>query len=149
MRRWKAFISSKRTSLLKGGTVKKEKILITCALPYANGPLHLGFILEAVQGDIFARFNRLQGKDVLFCCADDTHGTPIEVNAEKQGISPEALIAKIYDQHVLDLKDFEISFDSFYTTNSPENKRLSELFFNTLDKKGHIYQKEIELTFCS
>ena len=126
-----------------------NQLLITCALPYANGPLHLGFILEAVQGDIYARFNRLQGKDVLFCCADDTHGTPIEVNAEKQGISPEALIAKIYDQHVLDLKDFEISFYSFYTTNSPENKELSELFFKKLNKKGHIYQKEIELTYCN
>src|SRR3989344_7791709 len=113
MRRWKAFISSKRTSLLKGGTVKNEQILLTCALPYANGPLHLGFILEAVQGDIFARFNRLKGNDILFCCADDTHGTPIEVNAEKQGKTPEKLIAEIFDLHVKDLNGFNISFDSF------------------------------------
>lgn len=148
----KKALSASLDKKTKGATsqkAKSPKLLITCALPYANGPLHLGFILEAVQGDIYARFNRLIGTDVLFCCADDTHGTPIEVNAEKQGISPEALIAKVYDEHAKDLKDFEISFDSFYTTNSKENQELSELFFNRLNKKGHIYQKEIELTFCN
>src|SRR3989338_7194898 len=117
------------------------KTLVTAALPYANGSLHLCHMVEYVQADVFVRFLRLAGEDVVFVCADDSHGTPIEVNASKQGIAPEQLIEKYYEEHRQDFSDFLISFDEFYTTNSPENQRYSEFFFNTLKEKGHIYQR--------
>lgn len=127
---------------------KFRRTLITAALPYANGPIHLGHLVEYIQTDIFVRFLRLKGQEVIFICADDAHGTPIEVNAAKQKISPEQLIEKYFKEHTLDFSDFLISFDNYYTTNSPENKHYSDLFFSTLMKKGFIYQKEVELTYC-
>jgi len=129
-------------------TLKKHKILITAALPYSNGPIHLGHLVEYIQTDIFVRFLRLIGEDVLFVCADDTHGAPIEIKASELGIKPEELIAKVYEEHVRDFSDFLVSFDNYYTTNSPENKRYSDLIFERLKKKGYIYKKEIEVTYC-
>ncbi|MBI2558738.1 methionine--tRNA ligase [Candidatus Woesearchaeota archaeon] len=126
----------------------KHKILVTSALPYANGPIHLGHLVEYIQTDIFVRFLRLIGEDVTYVCADDAHGAPIEIKATELGIKPEQLIAEVYNEHVQDFREFLISFDNYYTTNSPENKRYSDLFFERLSKKGFIYTKEIEVTYC-
>ncbi|MGA1843149.1 MAG: methionine--tRNA ligase [bacterium] len=125
-----------------------EKILVTSALPYANGPIHLGHMVEYIQTDIYCRYLRLVGKDCIYCCADDTHGAPIEINARKLGVSPEDLIARYYDEHLNDFRAFHISFDSYYTTNSPENKAFSDLIFGRLKERGDIYTKVVELTYC-
>lgn len=128
--------------------LKGKRILVTSALPYANGPLHCGHLVEYIQTDIFVRFLRLIEEDVLFVCADDTHGAPIEIKAAELGITPEKLIADVYKEHVIDFKDFLISFDNYYTTNSPENKHYSDLIFERLNKNGFIYTKDIEVTYC-
>ncbi|MBN2372616.1 methionine--tRNA ligase [bacterium] len=125
-----------------------EKILVTSALPYANGPIHLGHMVEYILTDIYCRFLRLTARDCIFCCADDTHGAPIEINARKLDISPEELIARYYSEHREDFERFHISFDSYYTTNSPENKAFSDLIFTRLKERGDIYKQVIELTFC-
>ena len=127
---------------------KSKRILVTSALPYSNGSLHCGHMLEYIQTDIFVRFLRLIGEDVLFVCADDTHGAPIEIKAAELGITPEKLIADVYKEHLQDFKDFLISFDNYYTTNSPENKYYSDLIFEKLKKNGLIYTKDIEVTYC-
>ena len=124
------------------------KILVTSALPYANGPIHVGHLVEYIQTDIFVRFLKSIGKDAIYCCADDTHGTPIEVNAKKQGIEPEKFIEKIGKEHIRDFKNFLIKFDSYYSTNSKENKEFADHFFNILNKKGYIYKKKIKITYC-
>jgi len=126
----------------------KNRILVTSALPYANGPIHIGHLVEYIQTDIYVRFLKLIGRDAIYCCADDTHGTSIELNASKQGITPEELIARSFEEHIEDFENFQIQFDSYYTTNSPENKQYSDRFFHAAKEKGLIYTKEIELTFC-
>jgi methionyl-tRNA synthetase len=125
-----------------------KRILITSALPYANGSIHIGHLVEYIQTDIFVRFLKLTGKNVIYCCADDTHGTAIEINAGKQGITPEKFIEDCYTEHTKDFKAFHIEFDSFYSTHSPENKKYVELIYNRLNEKGFIYKKDIELTYC-
>lgn len=124
-----------------------KKMLITTALPYANGPLHIGHLVEYTQADIWARFQRMRGNDCLFVCADDAHGTPIMISAEKQGISPEELIDKVHQEHAADFKDFHIKFDNYYTTHSPENRELSALIYQRLHDKGDIEVCEIEQAF--
>ena len=126
----------------------KERIIITSALPYANGPIHIGHLVEYIQTDIFVRFLRLIGKDAVYCCADDTHGTPIELKANELKIKPEELISKVHKEHIRDFKAFNINFDSYYSTNSKENKHFSDLIFKKLKEKGHIYTKDIEVTYC-
>ncbi|MBI1935877.1 methionine--tRNA ligase [Candidatus Woesearchaeota archaeon] len=126
----------------------KSKILVTSALPYSNGPIHLGHLVEYTQTDIFVRFLRLIGEDVIYVCADDTHGAPIEIKADELGIKPEQLIAQVYDEHVRDFKDFLISFDNYYTTHSPENQHYSDLIFLKLKNNGFVYTKDIEVTYC-
>ena len=128
--------------------MEKRKTVITSALPYANGPIHLGHLVEYIQTDIFVRAMKLNGEDVIYCCANDTHGTPIEVNAQKEGIPPEKLIHRYFIEHRQDFEDFHIHFDNFYTTNSPENKEFSDYIFLKLKENGDIYTKEIELTYC-
>jgi methionyl-tRNA synthetase len=127
---------------------KDRPVIITSALPYANGPLHMGHMVEYVQTDIYSRFLKLTGVDAIYCCADDTHGTPIEVNAAKQGKTPEEFIKEWYIKHTADMLAFEIKHDSYYTTNSKENKHFTEMIFKRLKDKGLIYTKEIELTYC-
>ncbi len=129
-------------------TMPTEKIFITSALPYANGPLHIGHMVEHIQTDIYARFLKLTGKNVVYCCAEDTHGTPIEVNAKKQGKTPEQFIKAWYKSHLADLKAYGVEYDSFYTTHSKESKYFTELIFKRLKAKNLIYSKEIELTYC-
>ena len=128
--------------------MSKEIFIVTAALPYANGPLHLGHMLEYIQADIFVRFLRLKNKQVIFCCADDTHGTPIEINAMKANMKPSEFIKIWYKKHVSDIKKFMISFDSYYTTHSKENKKFSDMFFLTLREKGYIYTKPIKHLYC-
>ena len=127
---------------------KDKRIIVTAALPYANGPIHVGHLVEYIQTDIYVRFLKLTGKDAIYCCADDTHGAPIEIKASELKIKPEQLIAKYYKEHLEDFSKFLIKFDSYYTTNSEENKKFSDLIFNTLKEKGFVYQKEIEVSFC-
>ncbi|MFC1704870.1 methionine--tRNA ligase [Nanoarchaeota archaeon] len=124
------------------------KIVVTSALPYANGPIHIGHLVEYIQTDIFVRFLKLLGEDVIYCCADDTHGTPIEIASKKEGIIPEELIGRYHKEHLRDFTSFHIKFDSYYSTNSPANKKYSDLIFTKAKEKGLIYQKDVELTFC-
>ena len=126
----------------------KNRVLITSALIYANGPLHIGHLVEYTQTDIYVRFLKLRGHDAFFCGAEDTHGAPIEIAAAKQGVTPEQFIAKWAKEHEEDYKRYHIDYDSYYTTNSPENKYYTELIFKRLVNAGHIYTKEIELTYC-
>ncbi|MFH1591336.1 MAG: methionine--tRNA ligase [archaeon] len=128
----------------KAGKGTEDRMLITSALPYANGSIHIGHLVEYIQTDIFVRFLKLKGKKAIYCCADDTHGTPIEINSSKLGIKPEELIAKYHKEHQEDFSSYHVSFDSYYSTNSKENKHFSDLIFNRLKEKGHIYTKEIE-----
>jgi methionyl-tRNA synthetase len=125
-----------------------KKTLVTSALIYANGPVHIGHMVEYIQTDIYVRFLKLSGKDVAYCGADDTHGAPIEINASKQGVTPEEFIGKWWTEHKRDYDDYLVDFDSYYSTNSPENQHYTELVFKRLQDAGHIYQKEIELTYC-
>jgi len=126
----------------------KKKYLITMALPYANGDIHLGHLLEAVQTDLFVRFQKLCGNEAVYVCADDTHGTPIELSALRQGITPETLIGRAYENHRRDYASFSIGFDIFYTTNSDENRRYAETIFRNLEKDNLIVQKEIDQFYC-
>ncbi|MGA9523527.1 MAG: methionine--tRNA ligase [Myxococcaceae bacterium] len=125
-----------------------EKVLVTSALIYANGPAHLGHMVEYIQTDIFVRFLRSSGKDVIYLCADDTHGTPIELNAAKQGLKPEAFVAQFFELHQKDFADFDIRFDQFWSTNSDENRRYSELIYARLKEAGQIERRDIEQTYC-
>ena len=118
--------------------------IITCALPYANGDLHLGHLLEYVMGDIHARVLRSRGEDVLFICAEDAHGTPVEVAARKRGITPEELISSMDARHRADFERYAISFDEFYTTHSEENRKLAESFYASFKDAGLIEHREIE-----
>ncbi|MBW2306187.1 MAG: methionine--tRNA ligase [Deltaproteobacteria bacterium] len=126
-----------------------SRILVTSALPYANGSIHIGHLVEYIQTDIFVRFLKLIGENAIYLCASDTHGTPIEVNARKLGITPEELVEMYHREHFQDFRDFEIMFDDFYTTNSPECERHAVNIYSRLKEKGHIYTREIEQSFCS
>lgn len=123
-------------------------LLVTSALPYANGDIHLGHLVEVVQTDIFVRYKKMSGRRTIYVCADDTHGTPIQLNADKLGISCEELIAEAWKNHVRDYAGFSIGFDTFYSTNSPENKKWSDYIFAKLKEKDLIVEKEIEQYFC-
>jgi len=120
-----------------------RQILVTSALPYANGPLHLGHILEYIQTDIWVRFQRLRGNKCIFVCADDAHGTPIMLKARELGITPEELVASVGEEHRHDFQDFLISVDNYYTTHSPENRELSTLIYKRLQAGGHIVRRSI------
>ncbi|PIN78328.1 methionine--tRNA ligase [Candidatus Woesearchaeota archaeon CG10_big_fil_rev_8_21_14_0_10_34_8] len=122
----------------------KKRILITSALPYANGPIHIGHLVEYIQTDIYSRFLKLQSFNAIYCCADDTHGAPIEIKAAELGIKPEELIAKVHKEHVEDFAKYHIGFDNYYTTHSKENQELATEIFNRLKKKGLIYTKDVE-----
>ncbi len=118
--------------------------MITCALPYANGQVHLGHLLEHIQADIQARFQRMRGHCCYFICADDAHGTPIMLKAEEEGISPMQLIDRVWVEHKRDFDDFLISFDNYYTTHSPENRYYAELIYSRLNENGHINRRTIK-----
>ncbi|HDR1058683.1 Methionine--tRNA ligase [Pasteurella multocida] len=122
-------------------------ILVTCALPYANGAIHLGHLLEHIQADIWVRFQRMRGHKVHFICADDAHGTPIMLNADKLGITPEALIARSKADHVADFEGFNISYDNYHSTHSPENEALTAEMYKKLRANGFIKSRTISQLF--
>ena len=121
-----------------------RKILVTSALPYANGSIHLGHLVEYIQTDIWVRFQKMQGHTVHYVCADDTHGTPIMLRAEKEGITPEQLIDKVHKEHYADFSEFLIAFDNYYSTNSEENRELSSRIYRELKASDKIATRTIE-----
>ena len=121
-----------------------RRIVVTSALPYANGSIHLGHLVEYIQTDIWVRSQKMAENECVYICADDSHGTPIMLKAKELGITPEELIKKTYDEHVRDFKDFQIEFDNFHTTHSDENKEISQRMYQSLKDKGDIVSKEIE-----
>ena len=124
-----------------------RRILVTSALPYANGPTHLGLMTEVVQTDIWVRVMKLRGHDCLYVCADDTHGTPIMLKAESEGITPEQLIAQVGAERRRDFADFGIGFDNYYTTHSEENRRLTVRIYQALAAAGHITRRIVRQAY--
>ncbi len=125
----------------------RRKILVTSALPYANGSIHLGHMVETIQTDIWVRFQKLRGHDCTYVCADDAHGTAIMLTAEKLGITPEQQIANMKAEHQRDFAAFSIDFDNYHSTHSDENRELSELVYGRLKANGHIAEREITQAF--
>ena len=121
-----------------------RKILVTSALPNANGPIHLGHMLEHIQTDIWVRFQRMRGNEVYYVCADDTHGTATMIRAEEEGVTPEALIEKMREDHLKDFRGFNVAYDNYHTTHSDENKHYSELIYQRLKQRDLIFTKEVE-----
>ncbi|WP_373277921.1 methionine--tRNA ligase [Ferrimonas marina] len=119
-------------------------MLVTCALPYANGSIHLGHMLEHIQADIWVRFQKLRGNHCTFVCADDTHGTPIMLSAQKMGITPEQMIAQVAEEHKADFADFLIDFDNYHSTHSDENRELASEVYSRLKDNGYIQSRTIE-----
>ncbi|MGJ8517271.1 methionine--tRNA ligase [Carnimonas bestiolae] len=121
-----------------------RKILVTSALPYANGDIHLGHMMEHVQTDIWVRFQKSRGNTCYYVCADDAHGTPIMLRAEQEGITPEALVDKSNRAHQADFARFGIGYDNYYSTHSPENRAYVEQIYNVLKDNGHIATRDIQ-----
>ena len=126
---------------------KQRRILVTSALPYANGSIHLGHLLEHIQTDIWVRFQRLRGHQCYSVCADDAHGTPVMLKAQELGISPEEMVEQTRAEHHQDLQDFLVNYDNYYITHSPENKELCELVYNRLNENGYISKRTISQLF--
>lgn len=124
-----------------------RKILVTSALPYANGSIHLGHMVEHIQTDVWVRFQKLRGHECHYCCADDTHGTPVMLAAQKQGIAPDDMIAKVREEHLADFTGFNIGYDNYYSTHSPENKQFSQDIYRALKANGKIESRVIEQLF--
>ena len=125
----------------------QRRLLVTSALPYANGQIHIGHLVEYIQTDIWVRFQRMRGHEVHYVGADDTHGTPIMLRAEKEGITPKELIANVWKEHKRDFDDFLISFNNYYTTDSPENEKLAQSIYLKLRDAGFIEKRAIEQAY--
>ena len=121
----------------------RRSILVTSALPYANGPIHIGHLVEYIQTDIWVRFQKARGNDCLYVCADDAHGTPIMLRAHQENIAPETLIERMAGEHTADFSGFGIGFDNYYSTHSPENRTLAEAIYIRLRDAGHIARRSI------
>ncbi|MDD3528711.1 MAG: methionine--tRNA ligase [Gallionellaceae bacterium] len=121
-----------------------RKILVTSALPYANGSIHLGHLVEYIQTDIWVRFQKMRGHECWYCCADDTHGTPIMLRAEKEGITPEQLIDRVWQEHKRDFDGFHVEFDNYYSTNTPETRHYADTIYTRLRDAGLIEVRAIE-----
>ena len=124
-----------------------RKILVTSALPYANGPLHLGHIIETVQTDIWVRYQRMQGHDVIYVCAEDSHGTPVMIKAQAEGVTPEQLITAMAAEHQADYQGFLIGHDHFHTTHSPENQAITNDLYAKLKAAGHITTRSVRQAY--
>ncbi|MDZ7829323.1 MAG: methionine--tRNA ligase [Halofilum sp. (in: g-proteobacteria)] len=124
-----------------------RRMLVTSALPYANGPLHIGHMVEYIQTDIWVRFQRMRGHECVYVCADDAHGTPIMLKAQQENMTPEQLIERFADEHRRDFDDFGIGFDNYYTTHSDENRELASLIYQRLHEAGHITTRTIEQSY--
>ncbi len=125
-----------------------RRILVTSALPYANGSIHLGHLVEYLYTDMWVRYLKMRGHEAYYFCADDTHGTPIEIRARKEGVPPETVIARFHAEHTRDFKDFHITFDQYHSTHSPENRAWATRIFEALKDKGHIERRAVEQTYC-
>jgi methionyl-tRNA synthetase len=125
----------------------QRKILVTCALPYANGSIHLGHMLEHVQADVWVRYQRMRGNEIYFICADDAHGTPIMLKAQQLGMTPEQMIDEVKVEHQRDFAGFNISYDNYHSTHSPENREISEQIYKRLKANGYIKTKIISQLF--
>ncbi len=125
-----------------------RKIIVTSALPYANGPIHIGHLVEYIQTDVWVRFQKLCGHECHYFCADDTHGTPVMLSARAAGIDPEKLIEGVHKAHKADFDTFHVEFDNYYSTHSPENQYFSELIFKRLNEAGSICKRDVEQAFC-
>jgi methionyl-tRNA synthetase len=125
----------------------QRKILVTSALPYANGSIHLGHLLEHIQTDIWTRFQRSQGNEIYSVCADDAHGTPVMLKAQELGITPEEMVAQTCEEHHKDFVEFGIDYNNYYVTHSPENEELAGLIYNRLNDAGHIKKRTISQLF--
>ena len=121
-----------------------RKLFVTTALPYANGPFHIGHITEYIQADIWVRFQRMLGNEVHFVCADDAHGAPIMLKAEAEGVTPQELVARIAAGRPQYLQGFHIAFDNWHSTDSPENVALSQDIYTRLKNAGLVYVKPVE-----
>ena len=127
--------------------MEQRKILVTSALPYANGAIHLGHLMETIQTDIWVRLQKMRGHDCLYVCADDAHGTAIMLSAEKRGITSEQLIDEVKQQHMQDFADFHIGFDNYHSTHTEENRALSASIYKALEANGHIARRSIKQLF--
>jgi methionyl-tRNA synthetase len=126
---------------------KTRHLLVTSALPYANGSIHLGHLVEYIQTDIWVRFQKMQGHQAIYVCADDAHGTPIMLRAQNEGITPEELIARTDQEHRADFADFHIGFDNYHSTHSAENRELAETIYTRLKNAGHIHNRTIKQAY--
>lgn len=127
---------------------ENRKIVVTSALPYANGDIHLGHLVEYLQTDFWVRFQKMRGNKCVYVCADDTHGTPIMIRARNEGITPEELIARSHAQHLKDFTDFDVGFDNYYNTNAPENRELSAKIFAAMEKSGAVTTRTAPQLWC-
>jgi methionyl-tRNA synthetase len=125
-----------------------RKIVVTSALPYANGAIHIGHLVEYLQTDIWVRFQKLCGNECLYFCADDTHGTPVMIRARDEGIEPEELIERVHGEHLSDFERFAIEFDNYYSTHSEENRVFSELLYQRAVENGSITKRSVEQAYC-
>lgn len=125
-----------------------RRVLVTAALPYANGAIHVGHMLEAIQTDVYVRARKLAGEDVVFMWADDTHGTPVQARALREGRTPEEIIAEAYDEHIAVYRDFGIGFDVFHSTHSPENEHHAGEIFRAMQAGGHVSARDVEQFYC-
>jgi methionyl-tRNA synthetase len=140
-------MSASATGLSAGAPSARRQILVTSALPYANGQIHIGHLVEYIQTDIWVRTLRMHGHEVYYVGADDTHGTPVMLRAEQEGITPKQLIARVWQEHKRDFDDFGISFDNYYSTDSEENRVLCESVYTALQAAGLIEAREIEQAY--
>ncbi|MCW8908105.1 MAG: class I tRNA ligase family protein, partial [Sedimenticola sp.] len=124
-------------------TQTARKILVTSALPYANGPIHIGHMVEYIQTDIWVRFQKMRGHQCLYVCADDAHGTPIMLRARKEGIEPEDLITRVAGEHKRDFAAFNVGFDNYHSTHSEENRHYASLIYQRNKEKGNIANRTI------
>lgn len=139
--------ASDLTSVQAGAPQGRRQILVTSALPYANGQIHIGHLVEYIQTDIWTRTMRMHGHEVYYIGADDTHGTPVMLRAEKEGLTPKQLIDRVWTEHKRDFDSFGVSFDNFYTTDSDENRVLSETIYLALKDNDLIAEREIEQAY--
>ncbi|NLF22221.1 MAG: methionine--tRNA ligase [Lentisphaerae bacterium] len=128
--------------------MNSRRIIVTSALPYANGAIHIGHLVEYLQTDFWVRFQKMRGHDCVYVCADDTHGTPVMIRARQEGITPEALIARSHEEHARDFLDFEVAFDNYYTTHSPENRAFCEAIHARMVETGSLASRLLPQLYC-
>ncbi|MCL2103757.1 MAG: methionine--tRNA ligase [Kiritimatiellaeota bacterium] len=126
----------------------KRRVVVTAALPYANGDIHIGHLVEYLQTDFWVRFQKMRGHECLYICADDTHGTPVMIRARSEGVSPRELIARSYEQHIKDFAEFQIRFDSYYSTDSEENRAFCNMIFAAMERSGAVSTRQLPQLYC-